>query len=78
MKCAAVIKIQELEGFVGRCDGDRGKAARRMCRGNGAVGGRGSVHAGASFDRCTGVSHVEAVVDKAVVGAERDVGITQS
>ncbi len=78
MKCAAVIEIQELEGFVGRYDGDRGKAARRVCRGNGAVGGRGSVHAGASLDWCTGVSHVEAVVDKAVVGTERDVGVAQS
>lgn len=80
MQCAAVVKVQELEGFVGRCDGDGsdgagepGKDARCVCGGDGAVWVRGSQDAGASYDICTGASHVEVGVDKTVVGAERDV-----
>ena len=44
-----------------------------MWRGDGAIGGRDSIHAGARFDGYTGAGHVEAIVDQAVVGAERDV-----
>ena len=81
MHCAAVVKIQKLDGFIGRCGGDgsdaggeRGKDyAGRVCSGDCAVGVRLGKDAGGGFHIWTGASDVDVGVDQAVVGAERDV-----